>query len=184
MKDEGRLYVEAITTETSGSALSGIERWNEIILEGRVDIIRPSNAYINKQSHRISGRSTRIIGETIQIDNTTPQIFKLTYLINDVPYKTFEVNYGTAITPLDDIEDDDYYYTWADEPDTMPHHDVEVHAVITAIQSQESRVKSQESDIYYDLQGREVTNPVKGNIYILRDSIIYDATGRKVRELK
>ena len=24
----------------------------------------------------------------------------------------------------------------------------------------------------------------EGNIYILRDSIIYDATGRKVRELK
>lgn len=166
MKDEGRLYVEAITTETSSSALSGIERWNEIILEGRVDIIRPSNAYINKQSHRIE-RFTRIIGETIQIDNTTPQIYKLTYLINDVPYKTFEVNYGTAITPLDDIEDDDYYYTWADEPDTMPHHDVEVHAVITAIQSQGSRVKSQESDIYYDLQGRKVKNPQKGNIYIL-----------------
>ena len=168
MKDEGRLYVEAITTETSSSALSGIERWNEIILEGRVDIIRPSNAYINKQSHRISGRSTKIIGETIQIDNTTPQIYKLTYLINGVPYKTFEVNYGTAITPLDDTEDDDYYYTWADEPDTMPHHDVEVHAVITSIVPLLSGgAGGRPVNVYYDLQGRKVKNPQKGHIYIV-----------------
>ncbi|MBR3114665.1 MAG: hypothetical protein IKH47_02655 [Bacteroidaceae bacterium] len=168
MKDEGRLYVEAITTGTSGSALSGIERWNEIILEGRVDIIRPSDAYINKQSHRISGRSTRIIGETIQIDNTTPQIYKLTYLINGVPYKTLEVNYGTAITPLDDIEDDDYYYTWADEPDTMPHHDVDVHAIITSIAPLLSGgAGGRPVNVYYDLQGRKVKNPQKGHIYIV-----------------
>ena len=120
------------------------------------------------KSHRISGRSTRIIGETIQIDNTTPQIYKLTYLINGVPYKTLEVNYGTAITPLDDIEDDDYYYTWADEPDTMPHHDVDVHAIITSIAPLLSGgAGGRPVNVYYDLQSRKVANPVKGNIYIL-----------------
>ena len=95
----------------------------------------------------------------------TPNQYTLTLLVNGVPYKTELVDYGTELL-IDDYEDDDYTYRWDKLPATMPDHDVEVNAVVTGIQGQESRVESQESDIYYDLQGHKVTDPVKGNIYI------------------
>ena len=44
---------------------------------------------------------------------------------------------------------------------------------MTGIASQESRVESQESRVF-DLQGRKVTNPEKGKIYILN--------GKKVKK--
>ena len=100
--------------------------------------------------------------------------YNLTYYIDGVIYKITSMKYGDPITHEEDPEDDDYFYAWEDEPTTMPNHDVDVHAVVTGIQGQESRVESQESDIYYDLQGHKVTNPVKGNIYIRnKKKIVY-----------
>ena len=100
--------------------------------------------------------------------------YNLTYYVGGVIYKITSMKYGDPITHEEDPEDDDYFYAWEDEPTTMPNHDVDVHAVVTGIQGQESRVESQESDIYYDLQGHKVTNPVKGKIYILNGKkIIY-----------
>ncbi|MBP5731270.1 MAG: hypothetical protein J6W50_00985, partial [Bacteroidaceae bacterium] len=95
----------------------------------------------------------------------TPIQYTLTLLVNGVVYKTELVDYGSELL-IDDYEDDDYTYRWDKLPATMPDHDVEVNAVVTGIQGQESRVESQESDIYYDLQGHKVTDPVKGKIYI------------------
>ena len=104
-----------------------------------------------------------------------PHIYKLTYLIDGEQYKTLNIEEGAKITPLANTEDDDYYYAWEDEPTTMPAHDVEVHAVITSIAPLLSGgAGGRPVNVYYDLQGREVTNPVKGNIYILNGKkIIY-----------
>ena len=101
--------------------------------------------------------------------------YKLTYLIDGVVYKTLNVDYDSAITPLGTAEDDDYYYAWEDEPATMPAHDVEVHAVITSVAPLlPEEAGDRPANVYYDLQGREVTNPVKGNIYIRnKKKIVY-----------
>ena len=95
-----------------------------------------------------------------------PHIYKLTYLIDGVEYKTFDIEEGKTITPLDNPEDDYYYYAWEDVPTTMPDHDVEVHAVITAVGAIDREQRKENREKLYDLQGREVTNPVKGHIYI------------------
>ncbi|MBO4730345.1 MAG: InlB B-repeat-containing protein [Bacteroidaceae bacterium] len=100
--------------------------------------------------------------------------YNLTYYVGGVIYKITSMKYGDPITHEEDPEDDDYFYAWEDEPTTMPNHDVDVHAVVTGIQSLGSRVESQENDVYYDLQGHKVTNPVKGNIYIRnKKKIVY-----------
>lgn len=100
--------------------------------------------------------------------------YKLTYLIDGRVYKTYTIDYGSAIEPEDTAEDDDYYYGWEEEPETMPAHDVEVNAVVTGI----GGVKSEELGVgngqsFYDLNGHKVSHPEKGKIYIVN--------GRKVK---
>ncbi|MBQ7742049.1 MAG: InlB B-repeat-containing protein [Bacteroidaceae bacterium] len=101
--------------------------------------------------------------------------YNLTYYVGGVIYKITSMKYGDPITHEEDPEDDDYFYAWEDEPTTMPNHDVDVHAVITSIAPLLSGgAGGRPVNVYYDLQGRKVTNPVKGNIYIVnKKKIIY-----------
>ena len=101
--------------------------------------------------------------------------YNLTYLIDRSVYKILKVSYGATITPLGSAEDNKYYYAWEDEPTIMPAHDVDVHAVITSIAPLLSGgAGGRPVNVYYDLQGHKVTNPVKGNIYIVnKKKVIY-----------
>ena len=101
--------------------------------------------------------------------------YNLTYYVGGVIYKITSMKYGDPITHEEDPEDDDYFYAWEDEPTIMPAHDVDVHAVITSIAPLLSGgAGGRPVNVYYDLQGHKVTNPVKGKIYILNGKkIIY-----------
>ncbi|MBR3373832.1 MAG: InlB B-repeat-containing protein, partial [Bacteroidaceae bacterium] len=101
--------------------------------------------------------------------------YNLTYYVGGVIYKITSMKYGDPITHEEDPEDDDYFYAWEDEPTIMPAHDVDVHAVITSIAPLLSGgAGGRPVNVYYDLQGHKVTNPVKGNIYIVnKKKIIY-----------
>ena len=101
--------------------------------------------------------------------------YNLTYYVGGVIYKITSMKYGDPITHEEDPEDDDYFYAWEDEPTIMPAHDVDVHAVITSIAPLLSgEAGGRPVNVYYDLQGHKVTNPVKGKIYILNGKkIIY-----------
>ena len=59
--------------------------------------------------------------------------YTLRYLIDGNVYKTYTLDYGTAITPEGNPEDDDYFYAWEEAPATMPAHDVDINAYITCI---------------------------------------------------
>lgn len=51
--------------------------------------------------------------------------YKLIYMVDDAEYKSYEVEYGAAITPESDPVKDGYTFSgWSDIPKTMPAHDV------------------------------------------------------------
>ena len=53
--------------------------------------------------------------------------YKLTYMVDGEEYKTFEVEYGTAITAEDEPTKEGYTFSgWSEIPETMPAHDVTV----------------------------------------------------------
>ena len=144
--------------------------------EGVVNLVNHSNRYEKNTCTAAQVAQAAKKGWTLQHYNNgswtptngCPHMYKLTYLIDGTVYKTLDVEEGKRITPLGTAEDDDYYYAWEDEPATMPAHDVEVHAVITSVAPLlPEEAGGRPANVYYDLQGREVANPVKGNIYIL-----------------
>ena len=57
----------------------------------------------------------------------TVKTYILTYMVDDEVYKTYEVDYGTAITPEPEPTKDGYTFSgWSEIPETMPAHDVTV----------------------------------------------------------
>jgi hypothetical protein len=63
---------------------------------------------------------------TIKATFTVNQ-YTLTYLVDGEEYKTYEVDYGTAITPEAAPEKEGYSFSgWSEIPETMPAHDVTV----------------------------------------------------------
>ena len=58
--------------------------------------------------------------------------YKLTYMVDGEEYKTFEVEYGTAITAEDEPTKEGYTFSgWSEIPETMPAHDVTVTGTFT-----------------------------------------------------
>ena len=54
--------------------------------------------------------------------------YVLTYMIDETVYKTVEYEYGATITPEPIPEGNYVTFEWVGEPETMPAHDVIVHA--------------------------------------------------------
>ena len=61
--------------------------------------------------------------------------YKLTYLVDDVEYKSYEIEYGTAIIPETEPTKDGYSFSgWSEIPETMPAHDVTVTGTFTPVE--------------------------------------------------
>lgn len=53
--------------------------------------------------------------------------YKLTYMVDSEEYKSFEIEYNSAITPEADPTKDGYKFSgWSEIPETMPAHDVTI----------------------------------------------------------
>lgn len=51
--------------------------------------------------------------------------YKLTYMVDDVEYKSYEIEFGTTITPEPEPEKEGYIFSgWSEIPETMPAQDV------------------------------------------------------------
>ena len=58
--------------------------------------------------------------------------YKLTYLVDDVEYKSFQVDYGATIVPEEAPTREGYIFSgWSDIPSTMPDHDVTIRGSFT-----------------------------------------------------
>ncbi|MBO4840252.1 MAG: leucine-rich repeat protein [Bacteroidaceae bacterium] len=64
--------------------------------------------------------------------NLTINKYKLTYIVDDVEYKTYEIDYATAITPEAEPTQGGHNFSgWSEIPETMPAHDVKVYGTLS-----------------------------------------------------
>ena len=90
----------------------------------------------SKEAYTFSGWSD--IPETMPAHDVTvkgtfiPNKYKLTYEVDGREYKTYEIEYGSAITPEKEPSKEGYTFSgWSDIPETMPAHDVTVKGTFT-----------------------------------------------------
>ena len=98
--------------------------------------------------------------------------YKLTYMIDDKVYKEAMYEYGATITPEPKPEGDYATFEWIDLPQTMPAHDVVVHASYTS-GIIEVLMTPQQNVRIYSPNGKKLNKMQKGlNIVILDDGTV------------
>ena len=98
--------------------------------------------------------------------------YKLTYMIDDEVYKETIYEYGATIIPEPQPEGDYDTFEWIDLPQTMPAHDVVVHASYTS-GIIEVLMASQHNVRIYSPNGKKLNKLQKGlNIVIFDDGTI------------
>ena len=98
--------------------------------------------------------------------------YKLTYMIDDTIYKEVTYEYGATITPEPMPKGDYATFEWLYLPETMPAHDVVVHASYTT--GIRAMILSKPQDVQiYSPNGKKLNKLQKGlNIVIMRDGTI------------
>lgn len=91
-----------------------------------------------KEGYTFSGWSD--IPETMPANDVTVtgtfsvNKYKLTYVVDGAEYKSYDVDYGAAITPEPEPIKDGYTFSgWSDIPETMPANDVTITGTFSAI---------------------------------------------------
>ena len=83
-----------------------------------------------KEHYAFSGWSTIpsvMPTENVVVTGTFSNIYKLVYKVDGVDYKTFDIEYDTAITPEEAPTKEGYTFSgWSEIPETMPDEDVTV----------------------------------------------------------
>ena len=98
--------------------------------------------------------------------------YKLTYIIDDKVYKDTVYEYGATIVPEPIPEGNYVTFEWIDLPETMPAHDVVVHASYTTGIREIILAKPQDVQIYSP-NGKKLNKLQKGlNIVKMRDGTI------------
>jgi len=99
------------------------------------DVITPE-AEPTKEGYTFSGWSdipaTMPANDIIVTGTFTVNKYKLTYVVDGVEYKSYDVEYGTTITPEAEPTKEGYTFSgWSDIPETMPAHDVTITGAFT-----------------------------------------------------
>lgn len=104
--------------------------------------------------------------ERIMIDNVSFTIntkYTLTYMVDGEIYKTYEVEYGSVITPEEEPTQEGYTFSgWSEIPETMPAKDVTVEGSFTLIDGIYSVTVDKEGTKYYTPDGKPLNKPRKG----------------------
>ena len=132
-----------------------------------------------KEGHTFSGWSwipSKMPAEDVTVTGTfSINKYKLTYMIDDKVYKEVTYEYAAKITPEPKPEGDYATFAWTDLPETMPAHDVVVHATYTTGIGELMMTGQQDVKIFSP-NGKQLSKPQKG-VNIIRMS---DGTIRKV----
>ena len=126
-----------------------------------------------KEGYTFSGWSwvpSKMPAENVTVTGTfTVNKYKLIYKVDGVEYRSYQVEYGASITPIDAPIKEGYDFSgWDYVPETMPAHDVIVNATftlgITDVMMASGNVK------VFDTMGNQIGKLKKGvNIIRTRD---------------
>lgn len=111
--------------------------------------------------------------EDVTVNGTfTINSYKLTYMIGDEFYKETTVEYGATITAEPKPEGDYQTFEWVDLPETMPAHDVVVHASFTT--DIDTMMSTQRNMRIYSPNGKRLNSMHQGlNIVIFDDGTVH-----------
>ena len=135
----------ALTSVTIGSGIESIGGWAFTSCQELIDVycyaenVPSTNNSAFKDSY-IEYATLHVPDVSIELyEQATPwntfkdivpitiRTYILTYIVDDEVYKTYEVDYGTAITPEPEPIKDGYIFSgWSEIPETMPPHDVTI----------------------------------------------------------
>ena len=129
-----------------------------------------------KEGYAFSGWSwipSKMPAENVTVTGTfSINSYKLTYMIDNEVYKETMYEYGTTITPEPQPEGNYATFEWTDLPQTMPAHDVVVHASYTS-GIIEVLMTSRQNVRIYSPNGKKLNKLQKGlNIVILDDGTV------------
>ena len=89
--------------------------------------------------------------------------FTLTYVVDGKMYKTFNVNYGDAITPEAEPSKEGYTFSgWSTIPVTMPAKDVIVIGNFTLVDAIDNVIANDNTYQIYTIDGKPVNSLQKG----------------------
>lgn len=129
-----------------------------------------------KEGYTFSGWSeipTTMPAHDVEITGTfTINKYKLTYMIDDKVYKDTIYEYGATIIPEPMPKGNYTNFGWIDLPETMPAHDVVVHADYTT-GIMEMIIAKPKDVLNYSPNGRKRNKPQKGlNLVVMKDGTI------------
>ena len=125
-----------------------------------------------KEGYTFSGWSD--IPETMPAENVTVtgsftiNKYTLTYIVDGEEYKSYEIEFGTAITPEEEPVKEGYTFSgWSDIPETMPAENVTVTGSFTQnVEVIDMEPVEDEVDVSANrLDGQNLTNNVIDNVY-------------------
>ena len=140
-----------------------------------------------KEGYTFSGWSE--IPETMPANDVTVtgtfavNKYTLTYKVDNEEYKTYEVEYGAAITPEAEPTKEGYTFSgWSEIPETMPANDVTIIGTFTEnpIVIDIEPVEAEENINVNNLDGEELSDKVVGNVYYNVGDGGYDSTDKSI----
>lgn len=93
----------------------------------------------------------------------TPEKYKLTYMVDNVVYKTYDVEYTSTITPEAFPTKEGYTFSgWSEIPSTMPAKDVTITGNFTLIDAIEDVIADDSTYQIYTIDGKPIEALQKG----------------------
>jgi len=154
--------------------LVNVVKYKTVEVEYGTTIVPEANP--TREGYTFSGWSTiptTMPAKDVTVSGTfTRNKYKLTYMVDNVVYKEVEYYYNSKITPEPKPAGDYQTFVWTDLPQTMPAHDVVVHATYTTGIT-EILLATQHNLRIYSPNGKRLNNLQKGlNIVILDDGTV------------
>ncbi len=136
----------------------------------------------SKEGYTFSGWSeipeTMPANDVIVTGTFSVNKYKLTYFVDNEEYKSYDVEFGSTITPETEPSKEGYTFSgWSEIPETMPAQNVDVYGTYSKETEVNSIYTTDNSETkFFSLEGRQLSQPQKG-LNILKMS---DGTTRKV----